>query len=252
MNTPDGGAMWGKWRIREVAKPERLVFINSFSDAEGGTTRHPLSADWPLEILSAITFEERNGGTEVAIRWIPENATETEIRTFNGGHESMRMGWGGSLDRLEAYLDETKGDAPANEIVSSRILDFPHERVFAAWTDPAQLARWWGPAGFTNTFHVFEPKAGGAWGFVMHGPDGTDYKNESIFVEVAQPERIVFDHLTAPHFRVVATFGEIDGKTRLVFRMIFGSAELCARLRPVCVPGNEQNFDRLEAVLHGK
>ena len=108
-NTPDGSAMWGKWRIREVAKPERLVFINSFSDPEGGTTRHPGHPAWPLELLAIYTFEEQPGGnTKVTIRWQAHNATPEEQNTFDTNHDSMRMGWGGTLEQFVAYLAKAK------------------------------------------------------------------------------------------------------------------------------------------------
>ncbi|MDB6128711.1 MAG: polyketide cyclase, partial [Verrucomicrobia bacterium] len=87
------------------------------------------------------------------------------------------------------------------EAVNTRVLNAPRERVWEAWTNPKHLARWWGPKGFKNTFEVFEPKPGGEWRFVMHGPDGTDYKNYSTFVEVVKPARIVFDHVSNPKFR---------------------------------------------------
>ncbi|PYQ58081.1 MAG: polyketide cyclase, partial [Acidobacteria bacterium] len=83
MRTPDGKDMWGKWVYREVVKPERLVFVNSFSDPKGGVTRHPLSKDWPLEMLTKITFAESGGKTTVAVHWSPINATEAERKTFN-------------------------------------------------------------------------------------------------------------------------------------------------------------------------
>ncbi len=137
----------------------------------------------------------------------------------------------------------------ANEIVSSRLFAAPRAQVFQAWIDPLLLARWWGPDGFTNTFRTFEPRAGGTWSFTMHGPNGVDYPNESAFVEVAAPERIVLDHLSAPRFRITATFTGQGGGTFLVFRMTFPDAETCAKLRALIVPSNEQNFDRLAAVL---
>ena len=148
-------------------------------------------------------------------------------------------------------MSTTAIDTSDREIVSIRVFDFPRERVFEAWTDPVLLAQWWGPKGFTNTFHVFESKAGGTWSFIMHGPDGTNYKNESIFVEVS-PDRIVFDHVSAPHFRVTATFEDLGGRTQVTFRMLFNSAAECDRLRALCVPSNEENFDRLEALLNRK
>lgn len=139
----------------------------------------------------------------------------------------------------------------ANEIISSRVFAVPQAQVFRAWTDPARLARWWGPAGFTNTFHTFDLRPGGAWSFIMHGPNGVDYPNESVFVEIVDAERIVLDHLSAPQFRVTATFADQAGGTLLVFRMTFADAATCDTLRGIIVPSNEQNFDRLAAVLAG-
>lgn len=141
-------------------------------------------------------------------------------------------------------------DASGREIVSARVLSAPRERVFAAWTDPAQLVRWWGPKGFRNTFHEFDPRPGGVWRFTMHGPDGVDYQNKSVFVEIVKPERIVFRHLKPIHrFQVTATFAEQDGKTALTFRMLFATAAECDKVKGFVVEGNEQNLDRLEALL---
>jgi len=135
------------------------------------------------------------------------------------------------------------------EIVGSRVFNVPRERLFDAWSDPDQLMQWWGPKGFTNTFHEFDMRPGGNWRFVMHGPDGTDYNNHSVFVEVVKPERIVFDHVSGPHFQVTATFDEQAGKTLLTFRMAFKSAAECDKVKSYAVEANEQNFDRLEAQL---
>jgi len=104
MKTPDGHEMWGKWVIREVVEPERLVFINSFSDRDAGLTRHPMNPNWPLEILSTITFADQGDKTLLTIQWLPLHPTDVERQTFDEGHESMKGGWSGSLDRLEAYL----------------------------------------------------------------------------------------------------------------------------------------------------
>ena len=104
MKTPEGREMWGKWVIREVVKPERLVFVNSFSDADGGLTRHPMSPHWPLELLSTVTFVAQGDKTLLTIEWLPLNATEIERKTFDEGHESMKNGWGGTLDRLAEHL----------------------------------------------------------------------------------------------------------------------------------------------------
>ena len=67
LRMPDGNEMWGKFAYREIVKPERLVWINSFSDKEGGTTVHPMSPDWPREMLTKVTFEEQGGKTLVVL-----------------------------------------------------------------------------------------------------------------------------------------------------------------------------------------
>lgn len=135
------------------------------------------------------------------------------------------------------------------EIVSTRTIAAAPATVAAAWTDPARLARWWGPAGFRNTFHVCEPKPGGAWRFTMHGPDGKDYANENVFTVFDPPRVIAIDHVSNPKFRLTATFTDLGGKTKLEWVMRFEDAAVCAAVKPIVVPANEQNFDRLEAEL---
>jgi uncharacterized protein YndB with AHSA1/START domain len=105
METPDGKVMWGRMVYREIAPPERLVFINSFSDEACGLSRHPLAPTWPLEMLSTFTFEDQPGGkTKFTVTWRPHNPTDEERATFDAGHASMTGGWSGTLDQLEAYL----------------------------------------------------------------------------------------------------------------------------------------------------
>src|SRR5215213_8710895 len=104
MRAPDGSQMWGKFVYREISPPERMVLINSFSDEAGGVTRHPMAPTWPLEMLSVFSFEEEGGKTRFTVRWTPLNAGEEERATFAVGHASMTQGWGGTLDKLAAYL----------------------------------------------------------------------------------------------------------------------------------------------------
>ncbi|HYC99781.1 MAG TPA: SRPBCC family protein [Phycisphaerales bacterium] len=95
---------WGKYTFREVTPKSRLVFTVSFSNEQGDIVKHPLSADWPAEILSTIEFTAQGEKTAITVTWVPINATETERRTFTEGESSMRGGWTGTLDQLEAYL----------------------------------------------------------------------------------------------------------------------------------------------------
>ena len=105
LKAPDGSTMWGKFVFREVKAPERVVFVNSFSDEAGGVTRHPMAPTWPLEMLSILTFEELPGGkTKFTVRWSPHNPSAEEQATFDAGHASMNQGWTGTLDKLAAYL----------------------------------------------------------------------------------------------------------------------------------------------------
>lgn len=104
MRAPDGSTMWGKFVYREIVRPERIVLVNSFSDAAGNITRHPMNATWPLQMLSTFLFAERDGRTTLTIRWSPLEADETERATFAGAHQNMQQGWTGTLDQLAEYL----------------------------------------------------------------------------------------------------------------------------------------------------
>jgi uncharacterized protein YndB with AHSA1/START domain len=101
---PDGREMWGKWTFREIVAPKKLVLVSSFSNVQGGITRHPMSASWPLETLSTTTFEEHEGKTTLTIRWSPLNATELELKIFAEAHSGMQQGWGETFEQLAAYL----------------------------------------------------------------------------------------------------------------------------------------------------
>lgn len=139
---------------------------------------------------------------------------------------------------------------PDCEIVSSRIVNLSQEIVFKAWTDPDHLKNWWGPKGFTNTFEEFDLRPGGRWKFVMHAPDKGNFQNECEFVKIEKPTEIAWIRISKPLFNIVATFEKkTDNQTKIVFRMVFETAEECAKLRSFVVDKNEENFDRLEDEL---
>ena len=136
------------------------------------------------------------------------------------------------------------------EIVYERVLAAPRKLVFEAFTDPRRLERWWGPEGFTSRFEAFDPRPGGAWRLVMRGPDGAEYPNEWEFVAIERPGRIALRHLRPMHaFLLTVTLAEHSGSTALTWRMRLGSAEEVATLGGVIAAANEQNLDRLEALL---
>lgn len=127
----------------------------------------------------------------------------------------------------------------------------PAEQVFAAFADPQRLARWWGPAGFTNTFNAFEFKAGGRWSLVMHGPNGAHYPNENQFADIEAPTRVVILHVSEPKFALTIVLTPGAAGTTVSWSQAFESAEMARRLEAIVVPANQQNLERLSAeVLH--
>jgi uncharacterized protein YndB with AHSA1/START domain len=116
------------------------------------------------------------------------------------------------------------------EIVITRVFDAPRELVFEAFTDPKHISLWWGPRGFTTTVHEMDVRPGGVWRLTMHGPDGADYRNRIVFLEVERPERLVFQHQPEHGSEPVShettvTFEKLGDKTHLTLRMLFPTVE---------------------------
>ncbi len=137
----------------------------------------------------------------------------------------------------------------SREVVSIRAINAPRATVYRAWTEPNHLANWWGPEGFTTTTLKFDLEPGGMWEFIMHSPDGKDYDNKIIFSEVVKPERLYWEHVSEPNFYVTTDFVEHLGKTNVILRTLFGTAEECERAKKDVLEANEQSFIRLEAEL---
>lgn len=142
------------------------------------------------------------------------------------------------------------------EIVFTRTFHAPRELVFRAWTDPQHLPHWWGPQGFTNTIQAIDVRPGGVWRFIMHGPDGVDYPNKILFLEIDPPGRLVFAHSSGgaddqAAFRTTVTFAEAAGQTVLTMRMAFPTAaEREQAVREYgAVQGGQQTLDRLAIQL---
>ena len=133
--------------------------------------------------------------------------------------------------------------------ITHRVVPYAREIVFDAFARPEVLARWWGPNGFTNTFEVFEFKPGGLWKFVMHGPDGSNHANESVFLKVDAPSSIVIQHTSPPHFILTISLEAEEGGTRIDWVQQFEDSAVAERIRHIVEPANQQNLDRLEAAL---
>lgn len=144
------------------------------------------------------------------------------------------------------------------EIVLSRVFDAPRDVVFKAWTDKDQISQWFGPKGFTTTTHEMDVRVGGMWRFELRGPDGTRFGNRAVFLEVKEPERLVFDHGEDAEddpgrFRVIVTFDEqSDKKTVVTLRQLHPTkAQRDATIAFGAVELGLQTLDRLAAHLRG-
>ena len=130
---------------------------------------------------------------------------------------------------------------------TSREIGASTEEIFAAFSEPDRLARWWGPAGFTNTFHTFEFETGGRWVYTMHGPDGKDYPNESLFRDIVSGSRIIIDHVVLPLYTLTISFAERDGHTIVSWEQEFENKVFATKMRDFLETANEQNLDKLSA-----
>ncbi|MBW4889812.1 SRPBCC family protein [Mucilaginibacter sp. HMF5004] len=139
------------------------------------------------------------------------------------------------------------------ELVITRKLDAPVALVWEVWTNAEHIANWWGPDGFTNTITKMDITPGGEWDLVMHGPDGTDYKNKSVFKEVVPFKKIVYQHVSAPKFIATITFEEQGEQTLLNWHMLFETAEQFIQVVKTfkADEGLKQNIEKLNVYLSG-
>lgn len=129
----------------------------------------------------------------------------------------------------------------------NRFIPASPAHVFAAMRDAARVARWWGPAGFSNTIHKYEFTPGGSWLLTMHGPDGKDYPNESRFIRIVPDRLLEIEHLNGHHFVLTLELQQEAGGTRVMWRQAFDSVEHYKGLAELVAAANEQNLERLAA-----
>jgi uncharacterized protein YndB with AHSA1/START domain len=129
---------------------------------------------------------------------------------------------------------------------TSREIAASVDEVFAAFSVAETLARWWGPAGFTNTFHTFEFKTGGRWIYTMHSPHGGNPENESVF-EMVESNKIVIRHISQPLYRLTIELSPSEMGTIVSWSQEFDDAEVARRIEKIVVPANQQNLDKLMA-----
>jgi len=134
---------------------------------------------------------------------------------------------------------------------TSREIPVRPEHIFTAISNPEKLAKWWGPAGFSNTFNRFQFFASGKWSFVMHGPDGRNYPNESEFIEIVPNEKVVIRHHSQPNFTLTILISESEKGSVVNWVQEFDNEEVAKNVAHIVELANEQNLDRLTTEVCG-
>lgn len=251
LRMPNGLEMRAQWVFREIVPQEKIVYVSSFIDAEGNITRAPFFDPWPLTILTTVTFTERDATTTLSLASVPIDATDAERAMFEKQIPSMRGGWGGTFDQLDAYVL----GSPDREIVQERTYDAPASLVWEALTKPEHLTHWWGPNGFSTTTDSMDVRVGGTWVFTMHGPDGRDWPNHVTYLFVDKPRRLVYLHGAdddddVNKFHATITLDENGGQTTVKLRLLTATAEYREeKAKFGAVEGGRQTLARLAEYL---
>lgn len=148
-------------------------------------------------------------------------------------------------------MQSEKNSTADRELLLTRLLNAPIELVWEVWTDPRHIGNWWGPDGFTNTITKMDIKPGGEWELIMHGPDGTDYKNKSVFKEIVKHRKIVYEHISSPKFIATIEFEKREERTFIKWHMLFESREQFVQVVKTfkADEGLRQNIEKLSLYL---
>jgi uncharacterized protein YndB with AHSA1/START domain len=234
MHGPDGTDYPQEWAFIEIVKPSLLV-LDHLSEPKFRVT---------------TTFEDLDGKTKITFRQLFETTAICESvkpRAVPGNEQFFQ--------KLAVHLSVMQGHV--RELTITRVLNAPRALVWRAWTDPVHLAAWWGPSGFTNPVCKIDVRAGGAILIVMRAPNGMEYPMRGTFLEIVEPERIVFsnsaiDDKDNPIIDglTTVTFAERDGKTEMILQT------RAVALTPEAVPmiggmeaGWTQSIEKLTAHL---
>jgi len=159
-------------------------------------------------------------------------------------------------------VNEATTNVSDRELVMERVFNAPRELVFRAWTEPKHLAHWWGPKGWTLPVCKLDLRPGGVWHYCMRGPEGEESWGKATYREIVRPERLVYVDAFSdaegnvnpalPEMVITVEFFEHEGKTKVVSRTLFDTAEARdAVLAMGAVEGMNETLDRLEAYLAG-
>jgi len=130
--------------------------------------------------------------------------------------------------------DTTDNKSPSDrELVLTRLIDAPREKLFRCWTEPALIKQWFAPAPWTTPHAEMDLRPGGSSLIVMRGPDGNEFPNPGVILEVVKNEKLVFtdaytkawEPSAKPFMTVTITFADEAGKTRYTARVLHWTAE---------------------------
>jgi uncharacterized protein YndB with AHSA1/START domain len=122
-------------------------------------------------------------------------------------------------------MQNENNDPTGREQKTSLLLNAPVQMVWEVWTKPEHIQHWWGPDGFTNTIQKMQVEVGGEWIFTMHGPDGKNYPNRTVFREVLKHKKIIHEHFD-PNFIAIIEFESQGDKTLLHWYKLYETREL--------------------------
>ena len=220
--------------VLECAPPDRLEFSWSAGPGPVANTRVSFRLEPDGDRGTRLLFE--HAGFDLSQPYGEQ--------AFKGAE----FGWAKMLKQLaDAVMSGGADDGVA--VRNERVFSASPRQVFAAFERADQLAQWWGPKDFTNTFELFEFKPGGRWVFVMHGPNGASHPNESVFREIQPDARIVIEHVVKPWYLLTVTLAARGDQTHLAWLQEFESPEVAAKMRAFAGTANEQVLDRLQASL---
>jgi uncharacterized protein YndB with AHSA1/START domain len=232
MHGPDGTTYPNWIRYLEIEAPRRLVY-------DHGGRHHE-----EVQFRVTVDFAEQEGRTTVTMRSVfpTREARDTVVQRYGaieGGEQH--------LAHLEAHVaGRSAGPIDGTTFRCEREIAAPVERVFAAISTPARLARWWGPRGFTNTFQVCDFTPGGRWSLVMHAPNGQQYPSENVFAEIAAPQRVVVRHAAVPVYQLTIALAGTRAGTRVTWTQVFADPEMAKRMAPIVIPANAENLLRMD------
>lgn len=220
--------------------------MTNIGSLEAESVRYRLDFKKPFEATNFATFTFKPEGDATLIEWTMAGRNNFIMRAFGLFMNCDKM-IGGEFEKGLATL-KSLAESGSPAITTRRIFAVPRARLFEAFSDPAQLAKWWGPEGFSNSIHRFEFADKGVWEMIMHGPDGTDYPNEARFVKIEPLSKIMFQHLGDVHpYEMEMIYDDAGpGRSRLTWHMRSHDAPNPGRDQFV-VKANEQVFDRLQA-----